>query len=1100
MATPLTTDQQTEVLFKKALGAATANPGGSATIEPAALPRVMVDQLWAQTVPTPAPALNAQDGTYTGSGYRYTYSGYTYLARYTGVSLSSLLLGLKPGFSFKVAGATNLLENSIPFNYDTSNPGYTVNVYVGGNKTPMSDLTNPWILDGAAGILSFFPPSGTGIASAVTIDFSRYEGTIGLSGAISATSLTASGDLSAAKVTASGLVRADAGLSTTTLTATGLVRADAGLSTTTLTATSIASGLLQSQSNFPYTTTSASSSVIGTATSKLLLRTNLYTIECFFKPSAAAATGNSPILSIGTNGNGNEIRIGQTVGGGSNFGALVPKGTGDTGTLDKTIVASSPLSSGTWYHIALVRSAAALTTLYVNGVSVGTYAYNYDFNPTASPKIYLYTNPYSADGSVQGSIESVRIVSGQALYTGAFTPPVRAPLDVNTVGASGTNIASAITGTVVFLAAVSGDIADVSTNPISLTATAVSPSATAYALSVLGPASVSGGLDTTSISATNLSAGTGNFTDALTTSGVVSIRSTVAYNQVQTAQPADYAQLVVGGTTFGNSRLYLANSYTSGGGTASLLQSSDYYSGVDHGTNLLINPLGGNVGIGTTPAYKLDVAGTGNFTGALTTNGIAATSTVSITSPVTYAQLSQQPATYAQLTLKNTVGTSRLYLANGETTNAGAASMIQAGSYNGTTEGTTNLMINPLGGNVGIGTTSPAYKLDVAGTGNFTGALTTKGIAATSAVSITSPVTDNQIKTAQPADYAQLSLKPTTGSSRLYLANGYSAGVGAPSLIQSSDYFSSEDHGTNLLINPLGGYVGIGTTDPGYTLDVAGTGHIRGALITSGYLGIGIAPSWPLHVLTSQQGSGGGGWIYGGGHTAMQGDTRAGSVSIYTPNYILALGMIFTSDQRMKQNISSFNTTKALEMIRTLEPVSYNWIDPSKGTRDVVGFIAQQVEKHIPNAVHTISDDVPNVFSICNISSANYTTSSQTLCLSLIDPQNAGLSSIQQSTILSMFLNDDTQIFGSVSAIENSTLTLSLDKPIPESARSTQIFVYGEQVNDLHAIRHDQLFALNVAATQALDCIVQNQSTLIGDLQTAVAQQSAQISTLLARL
>lgn len=59
-----------------------------------------------------------------------------------------------------------------------------------------------------------------------------------------------------------------------------------------------------------------------------------------------------------------------------------------------------------------------------------------------------------------------------------------------------------------------------------------------------------------------------------------------------------------GGTGF----LKIGNYYTGGVGTCSTLQSTDYFSGADHGTPILLNPLGGNVGIGITPVSKLHVS------------------------------------------------------------------------------------------------------------------------------------------------------------------------------------------------------------------------------------------------------------------------------------------------------------------------------------------------------------------------------------------------------------------------------------------------------------------------------------------------------------
>lgn len=58
------------------------------------------------------------------------------------------------------------------------------------------------------------------------------------------------------------------------------------------------------------------------------------------------------------------------------------------------------------------------------------------------------------------------------------------------------------------------------------------------------------------------------------------------------------AQVVIKGKTT-SERLLLGAYYTSGSGSCCGIQASDYYSGADHGQTLLINTLGGNVGIGS---------------------------------------------------------------------------------------------------------------------------------------------------------------------------------------------------------------------------------------------------------------------------------------------------------------------------------------------------------------------------------------------------------------------------------------------------------------------------------------------------------------------
>jgi len=103
---------------------------------------------------------------------------------------------------------------------------------------------------------------------------------------------------------------------------------------------------------------------------------------------------------------------------------------------------------GTWYHVAISVNANAIT-MYVNGVPqslTGTTTLS-----NRSGNYPLVFGQWDTNASYfYGYVSNTRIISGQSLFSGAFTPATT-PLTLNTVGATGAGAAASITGTVLFL-------------------------------------------------------------------------------------------------------------------------------------------------------------------------------------------------------------------------------------------------------------------------------------------------------------------------------------------------------------------------------------------------------------------------------------------------------------------------------------------------------------------------------------------------------------------------------------------------------------------------------------------------------------------------
>ena len=115
-------------------------------------------------------------------------------------------------------------------------------------------------------------------------------------------------------------------------------------------------------------------------------------------------------------------------------------------------VSAVPLNQ--WSHIAIVRSGTSTNNLklYINGQFDTQGTTNASFTGVAGNGVSInvdYGGLYPGTGPTD-YISNVRIVKGQALTSGNFTPPT-APLTTTSVGWSGANAASSLTGTISLL-------------------------------------------------------------------------------------------------------------------------------------------------------------------------------------------------------------------------------------------------------------------------------------------------------------------------------------------------------------------------------------------------------------------------------------------------------------------------------------------------------------------------------------------------------------------------------------------------------------------------------------------------------------------------
>ncbi len=259
---------------------------------------------------------------------------------------------------------------------------------------------------------------------------------------------------------------------------------------------------------------------------------------------------------------------------------------------------------------------------------------------------------------------------------------------------------------------------------------------------------------------------------------------------------------------------------------------------------------------------------------------------------------------------------------------------------------------------------------------------------------------------------------------------------------------------------------------------------VGNSFFTGGRLGIGItSPRAGLEVTTTAATNGNAGVDDNSVAYLAYYNSIIESFDFNSANYqvsIIGAGLVYAklyvgaSDIRIKKNIVEVNDDLALKKVRDISCCWYNYIDYlSSSSRRTIGFLAQQVKEHLPEAVQQISDFIPNEMKKIHTSWNETKMTSNDL---------QDVSGIKYR----FYVNND--ISGNEKRVdlvgdENNCFTFK--------EKWENVFCYGKEVDDFHTLDKQKLFALNFSATQELDRLVAKLTDRIEVLEAKLAQKES---------
>ena len=209
-------------------------------------------------------------------------------------------------------------------------------------------------------------------------------------------------------------------------------------------------------------------------------------------------------------------------------------------------------------------------------------------------------------------------------------------------------------------------------------------------------------------------------------------------------------------------------------------------------------------------------------------------------------------------------------------------------------------------------------------------------------------------------------------------------------------------------------------------------------------------------------------------------------LSIWTSDHIACSELQVYSDKRIKTDISLVDDDTALNRVNALESYEYNYIDPiRRRPMKTIGFIAQEVKEVVPNAVSLQPDFVPDEMRIITEPAWSQDASNNWL-LEIPQLDMSGAFTGKAKFYVSNDPSGNDEVCKEVE-IESDKKTFVFDQSW------NNVFFYGKEVSDFHSIEKSQIFALHHSAIQELSRRNDEKTEKIKDLEQQVTSLSSRL-------